>query len=327
MSKITQKDIAEALGVSISLVSRVLSGQGEKVGISKERIRAVLDFARSKHYVPQSAALALKGKKTKTLGLVVYDFHDPFFARLIAEFQRMAHAMGYSLLLVGFLNRVPDPSDLDPLYKHFVDGIIILGSYGDLDWVENFGDVPVCRVGQGDDPRISFRVSVDELDAARKIVRHLKSIGRRNLFYVSRKTLVHKARFEANLSVAEEEGCSMKFLGERDFPGDFEAGCAAADMALLEGGVDAFVCSTDIVATGVIKRLHEIGKSVPNDYSVVGFDDISFATNYIPSITSFRQPVESFASLAMNFIAKGETKGSFIRRGELIVRESSMPLA
>lgn len=324
--KITQKDIARELGVSVSLVSRVLSGQGKKIGISSEMIKAVEELARENHYVPAAAALALNGKKTRTIGIVVYDFHDPFFSEVIAALQKIAHEFDYSLLLVGFVNRNPQDSDLAPLYKHFVDSIIVLGSYGDLDWLDNFKGTPIVRIGKGEDPRITFAVNVDETDAALQIVRHLKSLGRRKFCYVARNISVHEARRKATMEAAAAEGCEVIQV-EKKGDTDFDVACAAADSIAASGDADAFVCSTDVAAMGVIKRLSELGKKVPEDFAVVGFDDISSASFYIPSITTLRQPVDQFVASAMRFLTKGGRERTVSHKGQLIVRASTTAAA
>ena len=87
-----QKQIAEKLGVSIALVSRVLSGKAEEIGIAPETIKRVIKTAEEMDYVPNAAALALKGKATRTIGVVVYDFKDPFFGAIIEQLQTQAHA-------------------------------------------------------------------------------------------------------------------------------------------------------------------------------------------------------------------------------------------
>ena len=322
-AKPTQKDIAKKLGVSVSLVSRVLSGQGEKVGISQARIKAVMDAARECDYVPLSAALALKGKKTRTLGVVVYDFHDPFFGKLIAELQTYAHTRDYSLVVVGFVNRVPEASDLAPLFKHFVDGIIILGSFGDLNWLDKFRNIPIMRVGRGEDSRISFSVGVDESDAARQIVEHLKGIGKRHFRYVARDMSVHELRWKAAEAAAKEAGCSMTRFERKSFENDFLAGVAAGAEDFSADEVDAFICSTDVAAMGVIKSLVASGKKIPEDVAVVGFDDIASAEYFIPSITSVRQPVELFAKRVIDFVSDKTKPGEFCEKATLVVREST----
>ncbi len=320
--KTTQKDIAKRLGVSVSLVSRVLSGQGEKVGISQAKIKAVMDAARECDYVPLSAALALKGKKTRTLGVVVYDFHDPFFGKLIAELQTYAHTRDYSLILVGFVNRVPEAADLAPLFKHFVDGIIILGSFGDLNWLDKFKNIPIMRIGRGEDSRISFSVGVDENDAARQIVAHLKSRGKSRFRYVARDMSVHELRWKAAEAAAMDAGCSITRFERKSFENDFLAGLAAGSDPYADEA-DAFICSTDVAAMGVIKSLIDAGRKVPGDVAVVGFDDISAAEYFIPSITSIRQPVGLFAKRVVDFVADKTEGGEFYEKASLVVREST----
>ena len=82
---VTQKDIAGKLGVSISLVSRVLSGKAREIGIAEETIKMIEDAALEANYVPNSAALNLKGVKTRTLGVVTYDFEDPYLGFILAQ--------------------------------------------------------------------------------------------------------------------------------------------------------------------------------------------------------------------------------------------------
>ncbi|HKL20692.1 MAG TPA: LacI family DNA-binding transcriptional regulator, partial [Tichowtungia sp.] len=146
---VSQKQIAEKLGVSIALVSRVLSGKASEIGIAPQTIERVLSTAQEMGYVPSAAALALKGKATRTLGVVVYDFNDPFFGALIEQLQMRAHEHGYSLMLAGFLNRIPDEKDLQPLHKHALDGLIVIGTDLHADWLRDFEHLPVARIGHG----------------------------------------------------------------------------------------------------------------------------------------------------------------------------------
>ena len=88
---VSQKQIAERLGVSIALVSRVLSGKARAVGIADATIERVLVTAEEMGYVPSAAALTLKGKSSRTIGVVVYDFRDPFFGVIIEKLQERAH--------------------------------------------------------------------------------------------------------------------------------------------------------------------------------------------------------------------------------------------
>lgn len=137
----TQKVIAKKLGLSISLVSRVLSGSSREIGISPATEQKVRRLAKELGYSPNAAARSLRGKSTHTIGVVVYDFSDPFFGDTIALLQELAHRRSYSLILSGFLNRKPDKTDLLALQKYHLDGIVIVGSGGGHDWLEDFKNV------------------------------------------------------------------------------------------------------------------------------------------------------------------------------------------
>lgn len=326
--KVTQKDIAKKVGSSTSLVSRVLSGQAHKIGVNPKKVEEIFRVAKELNYVPSPAALVLKGKKTRTIGLVVYDFYDPYFAMLIGEIQELAHIHNYSTLLVGFLNRKPKDSDLMPLYKHSVDGIIILGTGGDLTWTDSFKDIPITRIGHGEHPNLTFSASIDENDAMRKIFSHLKNdLKLSNIAYAARSMAAHEMRQNAVEVAAKICTCNVEFLSPSEKDSDFNAGMEIAGK-LLERGKDklpqACVCATDTIAMGIIKRFYEASVRVPEDIVIVGFDDIPTAANYIPSITTFRQPIGKFSAACFNaIIEKPETRSTTIE-GELIVRKSTM---
>ena len=153
---VSQKKIAEKLGVSIALVSRVLSGRAIEIGISPDTIDRVLETSREMGYVPSAAARALKGKATQTIGIVVYDFKDPFFSAMVEQLQMQSRQLNYSLVLTGFLQRIPDQKDLQLLHKHALDGLIIIGSALDSSWLNEFSHIPKVRIGHGDPKKAPY---------------------------------------------------------------------------------------------------------------------------------------------------------------------------
>jgi LacI family transcriptional regulator len=181
---VSQKQIAEKLGVSITLVSRVLSGKAVEIGIAAATIARVNQAAEEMGYVPSAAALSLKGKSTRTIGVTVYDFNDPFFGALIKQIQIQAHEHNYSLILAGFINRTPDEQDLQPLYKHAIDGLIVLGTDLHAEWLNCFMEIPIARIGHGGPDERSVRVTADENQSARLILDHLVATGRKRPVYL-----------------------------------------------------------------------------------------------------------------------------------------------
>lgn len=324
--KVTQKDIAKKLGVSTSLVSRVLSGRAEEIGIRKDLIKEVQELATKMRYVPSSAALSLKGKKSSTIGVVVYDFNDPFFTKVISKLQKVALEENYSILLVGFLNRDMTESSLRPLYKHSVDGIIIVGSYGDLSWLDNFDDVAAARIGHGSYSHLKLCSCVDEDLAMGSIAKHLREQGVKRVAFARRNTPIHADRELAFLNAFEKGGkFSLTYARNSINDSSILAGMEIADKLMKEPTLpEAVVCATDVIAMGVIKRFSESGINVPNDILVTGFDDIDAASYFMPPITSYHQSVEIIARKAFFAVSKGEGDCDVNVEGKLVIRKSSL---
>lgn len=324
--KVTQKDIAHKLGVSTSLVSRVLSGQAHRIGVSQRRIDSILKLAEEMNYVPSPAALMLKGKNTQTIGIVVYDFHKPYFTALLTEFQKLAHENKYSLLVVGFPDRTPDNSNLIPLYKHSVDGIIVLGSFCDLDWIDDFKNKPIARIGHGErDARLWLSVSVDERDAMRKILRHVRDeVKAESVCFAYKPMKIYEQRKDAFESVAAETDLSVSFAAESEGANEFETGrILGARISQASPRPDAVVCANDTFAMGVISALSDADIKAGRDISVVGFDDIPASAHYTPTISSFRQPLEEYAKLCFQSIMIEKSAPDLNLKGKFIPRQSS----
>jgi LacI family transcriptional regulator len=314
---ISQKQIAERLGVSIALVSRVLSGQGKEIGLADHTIKRVQQTAAEMGYVPSAAALSLKGKATRTIGVVVYDFKDPFFSAIIEQLQIEAHQHDYSLVLVGFLNRNPDEQDLRALYKHALDGLIVLGTELKADWLKKFKKMPVARIGHGHADEQSVRLSLDEETSCELLINHLQQLGKKQPTYLYSNLPAHQIRKCALESVAAKLGMQLRFAESAESRA-FEAGKQLAGK--LHATCDALICATDQIAMGALHALHDQERII----AVTGFDDIPSAAQFIPPITSVRQPINEMAKAA--FAAVIEKTPPEINRfaGTLITRKSSL---
>lgn len=317
---VSQKQIAEKLGVSIALVSRVLSGRAQEIGIASDTIERVMKTAKELGYVPSAAALSLKGKSTKTIGVAVYDFNDPFFGALIKQIQTQAHEHNYSLILAGFLNRIPDEQDLQSLHKHALDGLIVLGTDPEASWLNHFQHLPVARIGHGNMNEKSARVTVDEDQAAELLIKHITDNGRTNPMYISADLPAHRIRRSALKRAAEKYGIKLHTAEspERDA---FEAGMQISKN--LNSDVDALICATDLTAMGALNALCFAGISVPDQIAITGFDDIAVAKQFIPSITTIRQPIEQIVEKAFAAVINVRTTVETRLPGKLIIRETT----
>ncbi len=317
---VSQKQIAERLGVSIALVSRVLSGRAKEIGIAPNTIDRVMKAADEMGYVPSAAALSLKGKPTRTIGVAVYDFNDPFFAVLIKEIQLQAHEHNYSLVLAGFLSRIPDKQDLQSLHKHSIDGLIVLGSDTEATWLHGFRQLPVARIGHGSEKEESVRITIDEADAARQLVEHLSASGNKRLTSIVDALPAHCLRQAALKRAAESAGLQFaSVLSEQKDP--FTAGLLATRNLLKTAlDTDALVCATDQIAMGALHALDDAGIDVPGQVAVTGFDDIPSASQFIPPLSTVHQPFAEMVQLAFQAIIEPSRPQVFFSPGKFIVR-------
>jgi LacI family transcriptional regulator len=314
---VNQKQIAERLGVSIALVSRVLSGKAREIGIADATVERVREVAKQMGYVPNAAALSLKGKATRTIGVVVYDFKDPFFGAMIEDLQAQAHEYEYSLILAGFKQRLPEISDLAPLRKHSIDGLIILGSDECADWLQDFEQMPVVRIGHGNAQENSVRIAIDEDDAADQFLQHLTHSSRPDLVFIREDFPAHRLREKAVERAAIQSGCRFRSITSTSWA--FEAGLDETRIILASASSETILCATDKIAMGALHAMHKAARWLP----VTGFDDIPAASQFLPPITTLKQPFEEMAKLAFKAIMDRRSPGDILLKGKLIVRSSA----
>jgi LacI family transcriptional regulator len=320
---VSQKQIAEKLGVSIALVSRVLSGKAEEIGIAPDTIGRVLKAAEEMGYVPSAAALSLKGKSTRTIGVAVYDFNDPFFGALIRQIQTQAHEHDYSLVLAGFLSRVPNEQDLQSLHKHAIDGLLVLGSDLNAQWLTNFTYLPVARIGHGTEDEASLKVTVDEDDAAGQLIKHLVANERKHLVCISGPLPAHRVRQAALVKATAAAGLKLASVISKEKE-PFAAGVRVTQQLLeAESNADALICTTDLIAMGALHALHEAGITVPRQMAVTGFDDIPTAAQFIPPITTICQPIQEMVRRAFEAIIEPSRPQTVYIPGKLIARKTA----
>jgi LacI family transcriptional regulator len=320
---VNQKQIAEKLGVSIALVSRVLSGKAVEIGIAPSTIQKVLKTTEEMGYVPSAAALSLKGKATRTIGVVVYDFKDPFFGAIIEQLQIQAHEYNYSLVLAGFIDRIPQEQALQPLYKHTIDGLIVIGTDLDARWLKKFRHIPVARIGHGSESEQSVRISIDEEAAAGLLMDHLKKTGRKNLVYICADLPAHRLRRDIFENVAKTRSLVLK----TEMPAErmsFAAGAQAVRQIIQsKAATDALVCATDQVAMGALNTLRNVGIVVPDRIAVTGFDGIAVGQQFIPAITTIQQPVNEITAHAFQAIINAPDPQRVNLPGVLVARETA----
>lgn len=277
----TIRDVASRAGVSIATVSRVLNGANHPV--SEGTKRKVLEAAQALGFTPNAAARELLTRTTSTLGVLVPDVSNPYYATILQGAQEVADAAGYYLLL-GNTNRDPkrQAEHLAVFAAKRVDGVFVLGgSLGkaDANIVQSLG-IPVAAIGRH--PAAVPSVRVDNVEIGRLATRHLMERGCRAIAFIAgpANSVTMRERVQGYRSAIGGRGQVLW--------GDLTPDWGAAAAGQLDA--DGLVCGNDLVALGALHGLAARGLRVPGDVMVVGCDDIGIATHTLPSLTSVAVP-------------------------------------
>jgi LacI family transcriptional regulator len=316
LSAPTQKQMAARLGVSQALVSRALSGRAGEIGASRETVEKICRMAEEWNYQPSATALALLGASTRTIGVVVKNFDDPYFGRLIGALQTLARGRKQSLLLTG-----PSKEDLSGLQRHRVDAVIFAGS--DFLPEKPVKFERVIQIGTGTVFPGATQIHMDEESGIGGIVDYLAGLGHREIGFVAREAKTNLRRAEMLRRSLRERGFSVRGKSFVSFTGN-EGAAAERTVKTLLGLArmpTAVIAAEDSIALALLRALHEAGLRVPHDISVAGIDDIPVSAQAIPPLTTLRQPISEMAAAAFHAIADRQQKTVSIP-GKLMIRSS-----
>jgi DNA-binding LacI/PurR family transcriptional regulator len=332
------KEIAHAVGVSQSTVSRVLNGSNSRVPIARETRKRVLETASSMGYRPNPLARGLRGAGTSLLGLIVREISDPFFARAIEVIAAEARSNGYNIVLCHARSSAQEALVLaGVLETRHTDGIILLGDlhYATDVWSDLVeGPLPVVTLCSGHRAPGTPTINTDNRLGVRMALDHLWDLGHRRIAYLDAGWLGDVAeRREAYREFLADHGQKAREGYSQAAENDIAAGKEAFTRAMaLRERPTAIMCATDQVAIGALSGALGLGLNVPDDVSIVGFDDISLARVSVPPLTTVRQPLEKLAKRAIEevlaIIRGDKDRASDIQylAPELVVRNSTAPL-
>ncbi len=301
------REIASRAKVSVATVSRIINRVPTVDPVLSKRVRRIIHEA---GYHPNPHARALASGRTRTVGLIVSEIRggNPFVTELIQHFEECASNNGYGML-VSFATQSFDSQriadSLRRVREHRVDAVAIM-TFGMeellLDRLE-VKNTPLVFVDVGPSlPRVS-NIRIDYMAGIRQAVQHLVALGHRRIAYLTGELRLStlRARRAAFLSCIAELGLQQdaKLLVAEEHS---MQGGKKAMAALLRNGkrVSAVMCCNDATAIGAIHQIVEAGLSVPEDISVVGFDDIPLAQFTTPPLTTVRCSQEELARLAFN---------------------------
>lgn len=297
------EDVAREAGVSRSLVSLVMRDSDRVSESSRVKVREAADRL---GYRPNLMARNLAQNRTFTLGLLLDDLHNPFYAEVAQGVWRAAEDRGYRVFLnAGFRSPDTHTRAINAFLDSRVDGVVLASPRTDRDWLASIArSLPVLVIGERDGLDQVGTVTTDDDVAASLVIGHLHALGHQHITHISgpdnwsgrsRSASYRKAMTDFGL------GDSIQIV-DADYTE--EAGVAAANQLIaLPHLPTALYAANDLQASGLIGRLSQLGVNVPEDVSVVGYDNTSVAKLFQLSLTTIDQQLDRMGELAATSIA------------------------
>lgn len=292
-NRVTMADVARSAGVSLMTVSRVINDKDGVSATTRERVQDQIELL---GYRPSSIARGLATRRTGTLGLVVPDVANPFFADVARGVEHVAYAEGYNVFLC---NTEEDPERelavLDSLEEKRIDGLVLCSSRLGDDELRGVLDRHPTVVLVNRQLAVEGLHSVLLADEAggRLAARLLLDAGHRELGFLAGPAISHSGRERAkgHRAALSEAGLVHDARNVRHCAPDVKGGQEAARELLTTcPGITALLCYNDLVAVGALQACAELALRVPSDVAVVGYDDVPLAALVTPALTTCRVP-------------------------------------
>lgn len=327
---ITARELAKLMGVSQSAVSRAFT---PGTSISAELRERILRAAEEFDYQPNAIASMLSTRRSNIAGIVVSEMQNPFYPTLIEKLSRELQRVGLQSLMFNITRGSNIEEQLVALRKYNVDAVVVISatvlSGESLRWAtEGRAAVLVNRTI----PELTLTsVSCDNVEGARAIADHFHTIGRRNVAFVGGlpNTSTNLERQSAFITRVAQLGITLTHAisgGEYSY----EAGYKAAMKIGADERTDAVFFANDILAIGGFDALKDgLGRRVPEDIAIAGFDDVAMTRWPRYSLTTFRQPIDAIIARTVSLILEQLGRSDYSHSqnpisGELLVRHSTV---
>jgi DNA-binding LacI/PurR family transcriptional regulator len=324
--KVTIKDVARVAGVSISTVSNALNDVDV---LNPETKKHIIEVANRMNYIPNLNGKNLKSNATKVLGLFITSMEGPYYGILTDSIYKACERNGYELnVFITKNNR----NALSNILGKRVDGAIISNEYIDESFLPILEDskIPLVFLDREKASQTISSVVFNSYQGGQAVARYLINLGHKKMGYIHGYTRLYddKERFRGFSETLKEAG--LECSEDHRLIGYFEEDSSyAAVKAFIKRGKplpDAFFAANDLSAIGCIKALKSEGVLVPEEVSVIGFDDIQISQFFNPPITTVNNPIARQGILAVNRlleIIQNEGEGRIdMLEGRLVVRDS-----
>jgi LacI family transcriptional regulator len=297
----TIHDVAREAGASIATVSRALNG-GVVSAAARQRIEAAV--ARL-GYRRNDVARGLVTGHSGLIGVVLPDLIGPLYAHMARGIEDVLDERGmHAMLVTDHLEPDAERRAIELLRARQVDGLVLIGSrLQPADLREAAGSVPIAHVQRDGPDDDAPQVRLDDAAGVRAAVEHLAAAGHRRIAHLAGTRRDGVERREAFLAVMAEAGLEPGPIVDGGFTE--EGGEAAAAFVLADPSVTAVFCASDRMAVGLLHAAHGRGIAVPDDLSVVGFDDLTWARYLCPPLTTVRQPGREMGRAAARLVLGG----------------------
>jgi LacI family transcriptional regulator len=323
--------VARLANVSTATVSRTIN---HVPTVNDKMAKRVWEAIKELDYLPNTQARALVSGRSRLLGLIVSEITNPFFPELIQGFEDVAVEQGFEIL-IGSTNY--DPERMKRCIRRMVErkaeGVAVMTFGIEEPLLDQLADrkVPLVFVDVGPErPGISL-LRVDYHHGIRQGLQHLAALGHRDIAFVTGPLRLHSANSRLSAFQRAMQECGIAVDPSRIVEGDhtMEGGMNAAEKLLTGDKLPtAILCSNDVTAIGVLHEAYRVGLRVPDDLSVIGFDNIHITQMTIPPLTTIQMSCYELARAAVMALKAHVEKAPGARREipietQLVVREST----
>lgn len=327
----TIRDVARRARVSVATVSRVLNEKDAVKSETRERVQSAIERL---HYVPHGAARSLITRQTNTIGVLLPDIYGEFFSELIRGIDATVRRSGYHLLVSSSHGDRAEAGAMLRAVRGRVDGLIVLSpDVGALALPAGLSEtVPVVLLNSSAVGDSFDLINIENSAGAFAMVRHLHHLGHRRIAFIKGP----ESNQDATERLRGYRQAVQKLSAERsddlEFPGDFreETGYKAGKRLLaMAKPPTAIFAANDAMAIGCLSALREAGRHVPEDFALVGFDDIPIVRYTAPPLTSVRVSIAELGRCAAERVLHGVRSKNKHKRQHmtlpttLVVRDSS----